>query len=86
MLAKANLFQASHLAKRLSDLKQNGTQEKTPFSGTVFHTLSHGMLRFVASVSQKPLNRSTLIGCQRISTSQKVISGANTFNKTDHTT
>ena len=43
----------SHLAKRLSDLKQNGTQEKTPFSGTVFHTLSHGVLRFVASVSFK---------------------------------
>ena len=30
----------AHLAKRLSDLKQNGTQEKTPFSGIVFHTLS----------------------------------------------
>ena len=42
-----------HLAKRPSDLKQNGTQEKTPFSGTVFHTLSHGVLRFVASVSSK---------------------------------
>ena len=44
---------ASHFAKRPSDLKQNGTQEKTPFSGTVFHTLSHGVLRFVASVSFK---------------------------------
>ena len=43
----------SHLAKCLSDLKQNGTQEKTPFSGIVFHTLSHGVLRFVASVSFK---------------------------------
>ena len=42
-----------HLAKRLSDLKQNGTQEKTPFSGTVFHNFSHGVLRFVASVSFK---------------------------------
>ena len=28
-----------HLSKRPSDLKQNGTQEKTPLSGTVFHTL-----------------------------------------------
>ena len=27
-----------HLSKRPGDLKQNGTQEKTPFSGTVFHT------------------------------------------------
>ena len=43
----------SHLAKCLSDLKQNGTQEKTPFSGIVFHTLSHGVLRFVGSVSFK---------------------------------
>ena len=25
----------SHLSKRPSDLKQNGTQEKTPFSGSV---------------------------------------------------
>ena len=41
------------LAKRPSDLKQNGTQEKTPFSGSVFHTLSHGVVRFVASVSFK---------------------------------
>ena len=40
-----------HLSKRSSDLKQNGTQEKTPFSSTVFHTLSHGVFGFVASVS-----------------------------------
>ena len=43
----------SHLAKRLRDLKQNGTQEKTPFSGTVFYTLSHSVLHFVARVSFK---------------------------------
>ena len=43
----------AHLAKRLSDLKQNGTQEKTPFSDRVFHILSLGVLRFVASVSFK---------------------------------
>ena len=43
----------SHLSKRPSDFKQNGTQAKTPFSGTVFHTLSHGVLCFVASVSFK---------------------------------
>ena len=43
----------THLSERPSNLKQNGTQEKTPFSGTVFHTLSHGVLRFVASVSFK---------------------------------
>ena len=45
----------THLAKCPSDLKQNGTQENTPFSATVFHTLSHGVLRFVASVSSKKL-------------------------------
>ena len=43
----------SHLSKRTSDLKQNGTQEKTPLSGTVFNTLSHGVVRFVASGSSK---------------------------------
>ena len=36
----------THLAKLPSDLKQNGTQEKTLFSGTVFRTLSHGVPRF----------------------------------------
>ena len=43
----------SHLSKGSSDLKQNGTQEKTPFSSTVFHTLSHGVICFVVSVSSK---------------------------------
>ena len=41
----------AHLSKRPSDLKQNGTQEKTQFSGTVFHTLSHDVFHFVASGS-----------------------------------
>ena len=45
--------QLPHLSKHPSDLKQNGTQEKTPFSSTVFHALSHGVIRFVASVSSK---------------------------------
>ena len=51
-----NLFgqlRNAHLSKRSSDLKQNGTQEKTSLSSTVFHTLSHGVIRFVASVSSK---------------------------------
>ena len=42
-----------HLSKHPSDLKQNGTQEKTPLSGTVFNALTHGVIRFVASVSSK---------------------------------
>ena len=44
----------THLAKRPSDLKQNGTQEKTQFSSTVFNTLSQGVpIHFVASASSK---------------------------------
>ena len=43
----------SYLAKWPSDVKQNGTQEKEPLSGTVFNTLSHDVLRFVASGSFK---------------------------------
>ena len=41
----------AHLSKGLSDLKQNGTQEKTPFSGTVSHCLSCGVVLFVQTVS-----------------------------------
>ena len=41
----------SHLSNGPSDLKQNGTQEKTPFSSTVFNTPSHDVICFVASVS-----------------------------------
>ena len=44
---------APHLSKHLSDLKHNGTQEKAPFSGTVFNTLSPGVIGFVVSVSSK---------------------------------
>ena len=50
---QAIFYVQSHLSKHPSDLKQNGTQEKTPFSSTVFHALSHGVIRFVASVSFK---------------------------------
>ena len=46
-------FCKAHLSKRPSDMKQNGTQEKTPFSSTVFNALSHGVIRFDASVSSK---------------------------------
>ena len=42
-----------HLSKRPSDLKQNGTQEKTPFPSPFFNILSHGVVRFVASISSK---------------------------------
>ena len=44
---------SSHLSKRPSDLKQNGTQEKTLFSGMLFHTLSNGVIRFVAIVTSE---------------------------------
>ena len=48
------LYVAPHLAKRPSDVKQNGTQEETPFSGTVFHTLSHDVLRFAQGKVEGP--------------------------------
>ena len=47
------LCKKAHLSKRPSDLKQNGSKEKIPFTGTVFHTLSHGVPRFVVSGSFK---------------------------------
>ena len=43
----------SHLSKRSSDRKRNGTQEKTLFSSTVFNTFSHGVIRFLVSVSSE---------------------------------
>ena len=50
------IFQSvTHLAKRSSNLKQNGTQEKTPFSGTFFQTLSCGVINLVASVKKMTL-------------------------------
>ena len=52
-MSSAEDVASSHLSKGLSDLKQNGTQEKKPFSGTVLHALSHGVICFVASVSFK---------------------------------
>ena len=39
-----------HLSKGTSDLKQKCTQLATPFWGTVFHALSHGVIRFVRSL------------------------------------
>ena len=39
--------------KRTCDLKQNGTQEKAPFSGIVFCALALGVVCFVPSVSSR---------------------------------
>ena len=47
----------AHLAKRSSDLKQNGTQERTPFSGTVLHTLSHSVLFLLVFKEFQPVTR-----------------------------
>ena len=44
---------SSYLSKGSSDLKENGTKEKKPFSGPNLHFLSHGVIRFVAIVSLK---------------------------------
>ena len=43
----------SHLSKGTGDCKQNGTHEKKSFSGSVFHGLSCGVIRFVTNVSSK---------------------------------
>ena len=43
----------THLSKGLSDLKQNGTREDKPFSGTVCHTFSQGVICYVANVILK---------------------------------
>ena len=49
-----SLEEPSHILQNAQvTSNKNGTQEKTQLSGTVFHTLSHGVLRFVASVSFK---------------------------------
>ena len=54
MVLKAiNFYHVPHLAKWPNDVKQNGTQEKRPFFGTVFNTFSYGVLRFVTSGSFK---------------------------------
>ena len=54
----------THLTKRPTDLKQNGTQEKTPFSDTLF-PLCSVLLRVLAS---KSIEWQLLIACQRVST------------------
>ena len=44
-----------HLSKGSSGRKQKCTQFPTPFSGTAFNALSHGVIHFVWSVSFKNL-------------------------------
>ena len=57
------------------------------FSGPVFHGLSCGVVRFVPTVSfWNHHNRSFSLADGRVLTYQKVVSGANTRNKTDNTT
>ena len=46
-------FCLTHHSKRTCDLKQNGTQEKAPFSGIVFCALALGVVCFVPSVSSR---------------------------------
>ena len=43
--------QVPHLSKGSSGHKQKCTPFLTPFSSTVFHALSHGLIHFVRSVS-----------------------------------
>ena len=48
-------FLLSHLSKGSSGHKQKCTQFPTPFSGIVFHALSHGVIHFVRRFSFKNL-------------------------------
>ena len=50
---KQSNFRGPHLSKGLRYLKQNGTQEKKPFSGAVLRALLHDVIRFVVSVSYR---------------------------------
>ena len=74
----------SRLSKRSSDQKQNGTQEKTPKSSTVLNTLSHGVIRFVASVSSKTTFWLVEILYRPIRSFYLMVFEANTRNKTEH--
>ena len=48
----ATMGHIPHLSKGTSGCQQKCTQFLTLFSGTVFHALSHGVIRFARSVSQ----------------------------------
>ena len=74
----------SHLSKRPSDLILNGTQEKTPFSGTVFDILSRGVVRFVASNSSKTTFWPVEIFWQPIRSFYSMAFEATTRNKMNH--
>ena len=65
-----NPFATSHLSKDKSGCKQKCTQFLTLFSGTVFHALSHGVIRFAWSVS--PRNH-FLIGGNSQTANQKLL-------------
>ena len=45
--------EGEYLSKVMSGFKQKCTQFLILFSGTVFHALSHGVIRFVQSVSPR---------------------------------
>ena len=49
----SNVAHSTHLSKDTSGCKQKCTQFLTLFSGTVFHTLSHGVICFAQSVSPR---------------------------------
>ena len=46
-----SILYRAHLSKPKSDLQQKCTQLLTPFSGKVFHGLSHSVIHFARSVS-----------------------------------
>ena len=61
--------QCAHISKHSNELTQNGTQDKTPFIGTV-STLSHGVIRFVGSVCPRS---HSLTGKNSLGDNQKLL-------------
>ena len=63
---------------------QKMVQKKTPFSTTVFNSLLHGVIRFVASVSSKTTFWLVEILYRPIRSFYLMVFEANTRNKTEH--
>ena len=85
---KSRLDTIAHLANRPCDLSNKIIYKKrhhflSQFS-TSFHMLC-SVLLIQKVLASKTIEYKLPIGCQRISTSQKLVFWANTCNKTDHT-
>ena len=76
----------SYLSKGPYDLKQKGTIYKKPFSCSFFHSLSNAVSFCCDCQLQKPFKKKIRIVYYKILISSRVVSGAITRNRSDHTT